>query len=792
MNHTDYKIHYDYLDVKLESGTIIASGIQIQTLRTQNPNTFSIQGKIDSLEVDRLEIWNALFNREITISNIKLVRPYLDIYLKRPESSSIKKQTKIALNNVTIKNGEVRIFRHTKKKLASIQALNLHLRGLEISKDSKQGFLPFNLKEYHISGTNLFIRPHLAYTLKINHIDTHSQSLNLQNLELIPLLKHEQFARYFPEKRQYIEAKIKSISLDKAILKNREFVASELNISNPKIKIHLLTSSKIKKKNDKKYNINLHKLGINQGAVEIYEVGTSILSARDLTLETFGLKMNNDSTKTKTPISFQSLTLGGRDLIFKKNEQNIQLKQFDLSPKYANIHGLSVHSKASKTSTGIQLDIPKTQIRINDWKLIESGLKLDVQSLLVADPKVAISIAEHSQKKQNSYNGIAFPMTIRQAKIQNARVQIRKGESHTTIHKLSVSAGNLSMDDESVKKTFPFNINSYIIQSQGVEHKINRFYRLTMGDITAKKNQLNIQNFTLKPLVSRAKFIRMIPSEKDLYHLSAQKISIHGRLNIWDAQPSINAEQVQISGLDANIFRSKIPKDDTSIKPMYSELLRSLKFPLLVKNLNINGATLMYEEDTKKSDGPGALSFTNLAIKVKNLSSLKAITQNTLVPITIDCYFMGSSPMHVDWTIDPAQKDDAFSIKGMIRDLPAKNINPFVEPYLNIRTTGYIERLGFDLNGNKKGIEGKMNMQHENLKIVLLKKSGEKNKFLSSIANLFIRSNTKGKIHEATIETVERDPTKSFFNLFWKGIEAGLKKHLLSSDVNKKNEKKSD
>jgi hypothetical protein len=34
-----------------------------------------------------------------------------------------------------------------------------------------------------------------------------------------------------------------------------------------------------------------------------------------------------------------------------------------------------------------------------------------------------------------------------------------------------------------------------------------------------------------------------------------------------------------------------------------------------------------------------------------------------------------------------------------------------------------------------------------------------------------------GKLPEdVQVEDVERDPTKSFFNLFWKGIEQGLKK----------------
>ena len=33
------------------------------------------------------------------------------------------------------------------------------------------------------------------------------------------------------------------------------------------------------------------------------------------------------------------------------------------------------------------------------------------------------------------------------------------------------------------------------------------------------------------------------------------------------------------------------------------------------------------------------------------------------------------------------------------------------------------------------------------------------------------------------VENVERDPTKSFFNLFWKGIEQGLKRTLIGKSA---------
>ncbi|WP_228448426.1 hypothetical protein [Chryseobacterium sp. CH25] len=52
-----------------------------------------------------------------------------------------------------------------------------------------------------------------------------------------------------------------------------------------------------------------------------------------------------------------------------------------------------------------------------------------------------------------------------------------------------------------------------------------------------------------------------------------------------------------------------------------------------------------------------------------------------------------------------------------------------------------------------------------------------------------MKSNSGNYPESVTVENVERDPTKSFFNLFWKGIEQGLKKTLIGKNVEKTEQK---
>ena len=209
---------------------------------------------------------------------------------------------------------------------------------------------------------------------------------------------------------------------------------------------------------------------------------------------------------------------------------------------------------------------------------------------------------------------------------------------------------------------------------------------------------------------------------------------------------------------------------------------------MFIEQMEVKNSFLQYEEDTKKSDGPGKLTFNHFNMNVKNLNSGKMNGKPTHVPIEIHCKFMNVSPMNVKWSFDTAKMDDAFAISGNISDLPAAEINPFIEPYLKIRATGDISDLIFDFKGNYKGLNGLLKMKHKNLRVSILKETGEKHKLLSAVANIFVRTDS-GKYPESVpVDDVPRDKTKSFFNLFWKGIEEGLKKTLIGRNFDKQQE----
>jgi hypothetical protein len=309
---------------------------------------------------------------------------------------------------------------------------------------------------------------------------------------------------------------------------------------------------------------------------------------------------------------------------------------------------------------------------------------------------------------------------------------------------------------------------------------------MSVGLLKLNKNSVQVNNFAMKPLVSRAQFIRMIPVEKDLYDIKASQITAAGSWDLFSQNKFINATNVTIQSADANIFRSKIPNDDPKEKPLYSKLLRSIKFPMYINNLALKDSKLVYEEDTPESAGPGKLTFSNFNMNVKNLNSAKAKGKPTKVDIKINCSFMNLAPLSVNWGFDVANQNDVFTISGRTANLPAQGINPFIRPYLHVTATGTIQEMLFNFKGNPAGLSGSFNLKHKDLKVTVLDKNNrEKKGVLTAIANLVVKSDSGNLPDDVMVEDVKRDPTKSFFNLFWKGIEMGLKKTLIGINIDK-------
>lgn len=788
-NNTDYKVSYKSLEVDLLSGNILAKEISVNNKNPQNNNVIGLQGTIDTLKISRFGIYDAVFNKQISSSDLLLSKPNLNVILAKPvDDKTGKKRNPVKFENIRINDGNISIFKHTKQKFLSVQDLDLYVENLQLTEESVEDKLPVVFDTYDIKGKNFFVRPDDVYALKIDSIKTSDGQMTINNFQLVPVLDFEQFKKYYPKKNKLFQFAIKKMEFKDLVLKKNKLSLANASFNEPNLLVYTTDVVPVKVKKPSDFEMNLENIKMSNATVQIMKPdGNKLLYGKHLNVDVNQLRFDKETREELIPVGYKNFQVSGRDVLFS-NHQDFKFGSIVINPKKGEIKNISVipnESAPEKTSMNLVTDY--VRFTINKWDFTDKKMNLDINEILMSrvKGKITAGTGKSLNHKKPDFKGIQFPIIIRKVALQNSNIIYSKNNQPLSFEDLNATVNDIQLITKKDNSGIEAKINKYSISTKNFGYR-TKFYNMTAGSLKLNQNTVNVNSFVMKPLVSRAQFIRMIPVESDLYDIKASQITANGTWDLFSDQKLIRASNVMIHNADANIFRSKIPEDDPKEKPLYSRMLRSIKIPMVVNNLNLKDSKLVYEEDTPESAGPGKLTFSNFNMNVKNLNSAKIKGNPTRVDIKINCSFMNLAPLAVNWNFDVADQNDRFAISGRTTNLPATGINPFIRPYLHVTATGTIQEMLFNFRGNPKGLNGKFNLKHKDLKVTILDKDNrEKKGFLTAVANLLVKSDSGKLPEDVDVEDVERDPTKSFFNLFWKGIEQGLKKTLIGINIDK-------
>lgn len=631
-----------------------------------------------------------------------------------------------------------------------------------------------------------YIKNKTPYQISYKSLNVEILSGNIYATEIFIKSKNP-----FDKKVLGIDGKIKNLFVGRLglidLIKNKQINTNSLKLENPELIIHL-PESKNKASAKNQNTISFKNLDITNGNVAIFKPDQiQFFSAKNLQISIKNLELNQNNEDTGLPFGFDEYSLAAEyffiapdqnysitaDNITTQNGQ-MNVKNFALLP----LQEFDVWKKNNpNTKSQFSLKIPNIDFR--EIQLQKNILKLT--SINIENPLLIIRNQKRktTEKKKNKSG---FMFDFQDIILNNGQLTTldENGSKVFDIKNLKANINGLKKDEESSKQKIPFTYKDYSLSGTDLYYDAGKFYSLTLASFDIKTSAADFRNFTMKPKLSRAEFVKSIPMEKDLFDIKANQIKLSGLdWKFVNEQPDIRLKNAVLTNVDANIFRSKIPKDDPKEKLLYSKLLRTIKFPMKVENLSLLDSKLVYEEDKPDNNGPGKVIFTDFNMNVKNLNSNKKKGENTKVPININCRFFDSSAMTVRWNFDTADLHDNFTIAGNISELPAEKITPFVKPYMNITATGMFTRLDFDFKGNNDIMNGTFRIKNKDLKVNILdKNTKEKKKLLSAVVNLAVKSNSK-QFPESVDIHIERNKQRSFFNEFWKGIEDGLKKTLL-------------
>ena len=483
-------------------------------------------------------------------------------------------------------------------------------------------------------------------------------------------------------------------------------------------------------------------------------------------------------------------------IIHEKNNTvyNINYEKIEVSLWSRNIYAqtllVSPKNQPKDSKNGLFSKIESITIEhFNIWDLAFNDV-IQAESIIINKPRVILY--KKGEKLLNNSKSIKSEIlepfrkmiAVSNIYLNDGTVDVVSLDSEKpilSIKKIILKLEGILLTDATLKEKIPIQYKSYALVIDSLFFRTSAFYHMNIGKISTGKNFLKINNFSYIPQFNRPDFIKQLKKEKDINILKFDSAQV-AKMN-WGFKNDrffFKANSIVINHFDANIYRGKMPANDLSKKYLYNHLLRNIKFPLEIDTLQVLKSKLVYEEEKDFSKGPGVLNFDKFNLQATNIKSGFGLKKTDDVKIKVNCIFMKTSPLDVDWSFNVLDKKDSFHIQGVISNFDIAAIERFSKPYMNTSFTGVFNKYRFNFYGNDDAVKGNASLDYDDLKVKLYKKKNPEKvaKLKSAIVNLIVKNDSKDKVKNADVE-LKRIQEKSFYNFLWRSIAESLKKILI-------------
>lgn len=319
----------------------------------------------------------------------------------------------------------------------------------------------------------------------------------------------------------------------------------------------------------------------------------------------------------------------------------------------------------------------------------------------------------------------------------------------------------------------------------------NKKYELQIGHLrfTSQDNSVYIGQVKLIPRLSEEDFARSFPVQKDRYHFSLEGISLRhiDRAALWHKQ--LEADSLVIRESSFKIYRDlSQPRDTISRVGKYPwQQLMRLPIPVNIKKVLFVHSFVEYKEKNAKSDSAGKVQFFDAGATITHVTNMRStISRNNECVLSFRAKFLNKAPVDVRLVMLLRDPQGKFNMEGTIGAIDVSSLNGLTQPMgLARMEKGHIDQLHFNLTGSDSSSEGKVLLLYNGIKVSLLKKDREKNKYdkkglASLLTGVILKKSNPESGRDARVAEVHfrRILNKSFFNLIWKTIFTGVKENV--------------
>ena len=283
---------------------------------------------------------------------------------------------------------------------------------------------------------------------------------------------------------------------------------------------------------------------------------------------------------------------------YKISYKNIEIDMWSGSVK---ADGIVISPKTrpenDTTKMGIYATVKSIEVEnFKIWNIIFNNV-IKADQITVNTPKVLLY--KNTEKAINDRKSINSEVIDTIKKIIIVPNVTLKDGSLNIIYiknkKAILSASNINLEvngivitDDILKNKIPFSYEKFDLSTDSLYYQMDEFYHFQAENLQTKTSSLKLKNWALVPEYSRKEFTQKLKTEKDIYDIKGEELSINNMdFGFRDTIFYFNANKLILDKMSANIYRNKIVADDTSKKHLYNKLLRDLKFPLNIDTLTI-------------------------------------------------------------------------------------------------------------------------------------------------------------------------------------------------------------
>ena len=340
-----------------------------------------------------------------------------------------------------------------------------------------------------------------------------------------------------------------------------------------------------------------------------------------------------------------------------------------------------------------------------------------------------------------------------------------------------------TMDASLLKKADDVTVRNDLISFKSKDGLYN--YTLRGLTIKLKGKTIGLNQFIIKPLFSEERFAIKVGVQKDRYDAQVKNIVMTGVDFTKAINGALAIDKINMSNNSLKIYRDiSKPMDSISKVGNYPhQALYKLKLPIAINKLTASNTTIEYKERNGLSDTSGSISFAKSNVVINNITN-HARPVNKTMSVDMATSFIGQVPMVINmkFFLDKVNEGGIEVTVKSHEPFDGRILNKSIVPMGLVRIDkGTMNSIDAHIITDNLFARGNFSMQYNNLKLTLLKRKKQSDKFnkrdiLSLLANVVVKNKnpSNDKLRIATIN-FKRNEYKSFFNMIWKFAFTGMK-----------------